>query len=226
MKNSVSMQYALYAIFLVLFNAVFFVMGGLDHKASVWISWVFIHFAYAMLLCTPRLCQAGKNASVLGWALIAVSSAYFLLAFVVGVIFILVAPDGYKAAFLVQLCLAGLYGVVLLSNMIANTHTVEALESRHPQIEYIKTITARLESLLENVADKQARKKVEAAFDEIHSSPVKSHPTMAEVESKLLASVAELENAVEAQDNSRISASADSLLKSIKERNRQMCLHH
>jgi hypothetical protein len=104
----------------VLFNIVFFLLGGIEHNVSVWLSYGFIHFAYLMLLLTSKLIPDGKNSAVLGNPLYAISTVYFLVEFLIGVIFILLSLNGYKTALLLQLCLAGFYGFVLISNLIAN----------------------------------------------------------------------------------------------------------
>ena len=55
----------LYLIFLIVFNLIFYMVGGTDHPASVWISYFFIHFAYVMLVCTPFLTKKGRDAALL-----------------------------------------------------------------------------------------------------------------------------------------------------------------
>ena len=114
-------------VFLIVFNVVFFVAGGTDHPASVWISYGFIHLAYIMLLITPFLIRKSTNTAVLGFPLYSISSAYFIVAFIVGLIFIFTHPESYKAALIVQVIIAGIYAVMLISHMIANESTGNAL---------------------------------------------------------------------------------------------------
>ena len=121
-------------VFLVIFNVLFFVLGGAEHNVSVWVSYGFVHFAYFMLLLTPALIHKGKSAAVFGFSLYSISAAYFLVELVTGTVFILVSPDDYVAALLVQFCFAGLYGVVLVSQIIANVHTAYAEERRQYHI--------------------------------------------------------------------------------------------
>ena len=125
-KNSV-LWIILDLIFLVVFNTVFFVAGGFDHPASVWISYGFIHFSYLMVIITPFLIRKSSSAAVFGFSLYSISSAYFLLEFVVGLIFILIKSDSFKAALVVQIIIAGFYGVLLISNLIANESTAESV---------------------------------------------------------------------------------------------------
>ena len=117
-------------VFLIVFNVVFFVAGGTEHSASVWISYGFIHFAYIMLLITPFLIRKSTNTAVLGFPLYSISSAYFIVVFVVGLIFIFTHPDSYKAALIVQVIIAGIYAVMLISHMIANENIANNIE-RH-----------------------------------------------------------------------------------------------
>ena len=213
-------------IFLVVFNVLFFTLGGDEHHASVWISYVFIHFAYLMLLFTPKLIRSGKSRAVFGFSLYVISASYFLIAFVTGIIFILAAPESYKAALVVQLCIAGLYGILFVSHMLANEYTAEAEEKRQYQIAYVKDASAKMKCLLDSISDKETKKRVERVYDAIYSSPVKSHPNLAQKENQILQSINELEHAVTAGNKEGILSVANSLLFSINERNNLLKSFH
>ena len=222
MKKTNILWSILNLIFLIVFNAVFFVAGGIEHNASVWISYGFIHFSYFMLLLTPKLIREGKSSAVYGFSLYSISAVYFLIEFVTGLVFILVASESYKTAFLIQLCIAGLYGITLVSHMIANERTAEAEEKRHHQVAYIKDASVRLKSLLENISDKETKKKIEKVYDALYSSPVKTHHNLALMENNILMSTYELENAVSSGNKQNIISLTESLLSAINERNRQL----
>jgi len=226
MKKEHMLWIILNSIFLIVFNALFFVLGGFERNESVWISYGFIHFAYFMLLLTPKLTRRRTSWTALGFPLYTVSAMYFLAEFFVGVLFILIALDGYKVALLIQLCLAGLYGIVLIANMIANEYTVDAEEKRQDQIEYVKNASAKLKGLLENIGDKEAKKKVERVYDAISSSPVKSHPDLAQMEDHILGSIRTLEEAVSAGNKDSIIALAGSLEATIHERSERLKIYN
>jgi len=207
------------SIFLVVFNVLFFVLGGTEHNTSVRMSYAFIHFAYFMLLLTPKLVDKRKNLAVFGYSLYSISSIYFLTQFFIGILFILVAPEGYKAALSVQLCIAGLYGIILVSYMIANEHTASAEEKRQVEIAYVKNASIKLKSLLERINDKETKKSVERVHNTIYSSPAKSHPDLAEMETQILESINELESTVATSDKEKIISTASALLVLVNERN-------
>jgi len=213
-------------IFLIIFNVLFFVLGGVEHNMSVWISYGFIHFAYFMLLITPKLIRGGKSVAVFGFSLYSISAVYFLIEFFTGVIFTLASPENYKAALLVQLIIAGLYGILLVSNLLANEYTADAEEKRQPQIAYIKDASLKLKGLLENINDKETKKKVERVYDAIYSSPVKSHPNLTQKESQILQSVNDIEREVTAGNKENIISTANALLLLINERNNLLKSFH
>ena len=77
--------------FIVAFNAIFFVVAGFDHPASVWIAYAMIHLSYGMFVCTPLFVRKGKTVMETAGPLFILSAANFALHFVVGLIFMLVS---------------------------------------------------------------------------------------------------------------------------------------
>lgn len=208
-------------IFLAVFNTVFFVAGGTDHTASVWISYGFIHFAYLMVLVTPFLIRKSSSAAVFGFSLYSISSTYFLLEFVVGLIFIFMKSESYKASLIVQVIVAGIYAVLLLSHLIANEHTADSVERHEEEVAYIKTASSRVKALIGKANDKKANKEIEKAYDTLHSSPSKTVATVRSIESNVMNKVAELEGAVSDQDTATIITIAGEIVALMEERNRK-----
>lgn len=211
-------------IFLAVFNTVFFVAGGTDHTASVWISYGFIHFAYLMVLVTPFLIRKSSSAAVFGFSLYSISSTYFLLEFVVGLIFIFMKSESYKASLIVQVIVAGIYAVLLLSHLIANEHTADSVERHEEEVAYIKTASSRVKALIGKANDKKANKEIEKAYDTLHSSPSKTVTTVRSIESNVMNKVAELEGAVSDQDTATIITIAGEIVALMEERNRKIRL--
>lgn len=211
-------------VFLAVFNTVFFVAGGTEHPASVWISYGFIHFAYLMVLATPLLTRKSSSASVFGFALYSVSSCYFILELVVGLIFVFVRSDSYKASLIVQIIIAGIYAVMLLSNMIANEHTADNIERHEDEVAYIKNASSRVKLLVGKANDKKANKELEKTYDLLHSSPTRSIATVKSLEEQINNKVSELEDAVSSNNTSQIITVAGVIASMVEERNRKIRL--
>lgn len=210
------------AIFPILFNAVFFILGRSEPPASVWISYAFVHIAYISILVTPYLVRKGKSAVVFGYALFTVSYTYFLIELVAGVIFILVAPPNFRVAFLVQLCLAGIYGAIFISNMLVNENTAVEEERYQPQIDYMKNARMEMAAIVNSISDRETRRKLEKAYDAINASQANSHPRVAALESEILEMIASLRHSVRTTEQVVIPKQVEMLLQMINERNRQL----
>lgn len=226
MKKTHTLWVMMDLVFLIVFNVMFFIIGGTDHKVSVWISYGSIHFAYFILLVTPLLVCKGQSKAVFGFSLYSLSYAYFFTELITGMIFIFVSPESYIAALLVQLCIAGVYAVLMMSNMIANERTAEAEEKRQYEIDYVKKAAAELASIMSGISDGDTRREIEKVHDAISTSPVKSHPSVLSLETQLLAGIAILRSVIRANKRESIIAQSDTLLTMINERNRQLKFVH
>lgn len=224
MKKSNVLWVILALVLLILFNAVFFIAGGADHPASVWISYGFIHFAYFLLVVTPYLIRGGADAAVFGFSLYSISAAYNIVEFLTGTIFILVAPEDYKAALLVQLVITGIYAIFLASHMIANVRTADIQEGRQPQLAYIKKASSEISSILDRVNDKQLIKKLKNIYDAISTSPVKTHPDVEQLEFQILSGINELRISCNAGRGDVAETRAEALLLLVVERNKRLRL--
>ena len=209
-------------VFLIVFNVVFFVAGGTKHEATVWISYGFIRFAYIMMLITPFLVKKSTNTAVLGFPLYSISSAYFLVAFIVGLIFIFTHPESYKMSLIVQVIIAGIYAIMLISNMIANEHTAESVERHEMELRYVKDASAHLKSIMDSVSDKAMRKKIERLYDLLHSSPAKSNSTVRDYELAVLDHIDALENDLSRGDIPAANATISKIERNASERNRRL----
>lgn len=222
MKRKNTMWSILYLIFLVVFNLIFYTLGGINHPASVWISYFFIHFAYLFLLATPFFVRKGREtgtfSAVLGW----ISATYFGIELVVGILFILIPPKGIKGALIVQVLILAVYLFVLISNMIANEQTETAIERHSKDLCYVKTASVRMRSIMEKVGDRVLLKKIEKVYDVLRCSPVKSSSAAKEIEQRVFKELDSLERAVSMGDEEGINTSAETLYALVVERNHRL----
>jgi uncharacterized membrane protein len=118
-------------LFLIVFNSLFFILGDVENfTSSVWISYGFIHFAYFVLLLTPLLVRKSNVEADYRRPLYFITGTYFLIEFLVGITFILIALNTIKTTLIVQTILAALFLGWLLVHLIANEHTANSLAKR------------------------------------------------------------------------------------------------
>lgn len=211
-------------VFLVIFNVVFFVLGGTEHSASVWISYGFIHFSYIMLMITPKLIRKSSSSAVFGFSLYSISSAYFLIAFIVGVIFVFVRSESYKVSLVSQVIIAGLYLIMLISHMIANEHTADSIERHEMELQYVKESSAKIKGIMGSVEDRKLKKQIEKAYDLIHGSQTKSNNAARDYELTVMDLLEVLEQNIKRNDLVAASTTLDKIIKNAEERNRRVRL--
>ena len=206
-------------VFLVIFNLFFFVLGGTNHPASVWISYGFIHFAYIMTLLTPVLSGSGTHDAAFGLSIYAVSTVYFAVEFVVGLIFVFVGAETFVAALLVQVAIAGLYLIALFTFLLANEHTAGTISRRDSDAAFIKSECARLKILAERMHNPEANKSIGRVYDLLHASPIASNDAAYPAECEISNKITELEKAVKADDAGAVVALCKEITLIIGERN-------
>ena len=207
------------SVFLILFNTIFFVAGGNEHPASVWISYAFIHFAYIMLLITPLLIRKCSSAAVFGFSLHSISYFYFFAEFVAGLIFIFAKGESYKPSLLTQIVIAGIYIILLIVNMIANENTADSIDRHERELVFIKESSSRVKLLIGKLSDKKADKELEKLYDLIHSSPARSSESVQNIEITIVNRIIDLEYAVRSDDNENTINICKKIISLVEERN-------
>ncbi len=224
MNKKTVLQILLDLVFVIVFNVVFFLSAGTEHPASVWISYGFIHFSYLMILLTPFLTRKSSSSAVFGFSIYTISSVYFFIEFIVGLVFIFLRQEEINVALIVQIIIAGIYAIMLISNLIANENTADSIEKHENEVDYIKTTASRVKALMGSSADKKANKEVEKLYDLIHSSPAKSHSTVKNLEIQALNKISDLEQAVDINDINLIIAISGEIADLYEQRNRKLRL--
>lgn len=109
---------AFFAIPLILFNVLFFLIAGTVHAASVWISYAWIQFAFLLLIFTPLLARRTENGPVYKITLALISGIYCAVEFVIGLIVIVLRPEGVRLPIIAQVVPFCLYLFVLLGDLL------------------------------------------------------------------------------------------------------------
>ena len=225
-KKKVVLGILLDLAFLIVFNVCFFVIGGTNHTAAGWLAYGFIHFAYIMVLLTPVLARKSFPVYIWGLTIAGISTTYFIVEFIVGIIFIVLNHDSIKVDLVVQVIIAGLYLVTLLANMIANETTADNIARNKDEVAFIKNASSRVKALMDKFDDKKANKAVEQVYDLIHSSPSKSCVAAQSYENDVVNKIGELESYVSSNDKGQAVRVAGEIVELMEERNRKVRSAH
>ena len=196
MKKTKIMGWIVRLLFLVAFNAIFFIVAGFDHPASVWIAYAMIHITYLMFICTPLFTRFEKTSMETGAPLVMLSAINFALHFLVGLIFMLVAPEKCKFEIVLYIILLTIYLVVFFTLMFANSHTEASAKRQAKEVFFIKNQASKLKMLIGRIADPELNKALETVADNMHASPSRSGGVAASVESSITMKVIDIEMAI------------------------------
>ena len=180
------------SVLLIAFNLIFFIVSGLTHTISVWISYTFIHISYVMLLLTPLFTHNNKTKFILGMSISAISYIYFMIDLTCGIMFIIFLSDKLIIPLIVNIVLLALYLLLLISVVLTNERTNTNLQIHEAEMKYIDKASSGLENLSIMIDDKNLLKKVNKAYDIISASPVHSDESVKSIENEVLTIIDEM----------------------------------
>ena len=212
------------AIFPLLFNLMFFTLGGADHPASVWISYAWIHVAYLIVIATPLFTRKTQSAMILRFATGQISWLYFCIELIIGLIFIFIGADGIKASVIIQSIPFCLFLFLFLLNMLHNEHTADNEQRRAVEISFIKTASSKAKFLMNSTSDVALKNKLEKVYDLIHSSPSRSYPSVKELENNVMMMLGELGMVLEENNVDEANKLVRKIQYTMEERNRTVAL--
>lgn len=208
-------QLALYSVFILLFNALFFLLVSFPQPASVWIAYGFIHLSYAAMLLSPLMRGRARKSRAFAFSTFGASALYFLAVLGSGVLTIILAPESFQWALAAQLVLLGGYLLLLLPSLIANEYAAKPLPKHYRNLPFVQTARKQLDPHRSNAY-------VQALIELLKQSSTKSHPDLASDEQRILAMVDQLVQAAETGATGTVSALAGDITQALEQRNAQL----
>ena len=208
-------------IFLIVFNVLFFLLGGTERSDTEWVCYGFIHAAYLCLLITPLFCNTGKGETVLSASLYLRALFYFFTELVIGLGFIWY--NAYNTISIVwpaiiQGVMLAIFLILQLMSVLANDATKASLDKQRHERVYIRSLAENLKEAMRQVNDPTLRKQMANCYESLRSSSIESFPEAAAAEMELEGAVNTLCSAIEIGDVSQLSQQIQSVQVAIKRR--------
>lgn len=217
MKNTF-VKIVISLIFLIIFNLIFFLGGGLEHSASNWTSYGFVTFAYLCLLATPLLAK-GSTSAILEGSLWLRAAKYFLAELVVGTILMLIDPESVMWPVVIQTIMLGYFLVLQLMSVLANDATTESLNKQREESFARQILIDQLQMSARDVKDQMVKPAVNRCLDALQNQPIETFPEAAEADFAVSTAVESLCNAIATGDSAQIKTVADALMRALQQRN-------
>lgn len=206
-------------IFLIGFNAMFFLLGGTERTDTEWICYGFIHTAYLCLLCTPVLCNAGKGETVLSASLYLRALFYFFTELVAGVGFLWYSPESPVWPVVIQGSLLMVFLILQLMSVLANDATRTSLTKQRHERVYIRSLAENLREAMHQVSDPCLRKQMATCYESLNGSSLESFPEAIDAELELENAVNTLCSFVEQGNTSQLGQQIKNVKKAMQHRN-------
>lgn len=223
MKNNV-VKVLLALVFLVVFNILFFVIGGVTHSTSCWISYAFIHLSYACILLVPVVTVHDKGTAVLTGALYLVSLGYFVVELIVGSAFIFLGLSNITIPLIIQLVIFAVFAYKFLLTLLANDQTYKSMRKQKLENFYIQSMAQNVRSFIAEYKGGDYQRIIEKVYNSLNESSLESFPEVAAEESKLRDSVDEFCDVLENKKNDQIESLGKKVLRCIQDRNTKISL--
>lgn len=207
-------------IFLIVFNVLFFLLGGTERSTTEWICYGFIHAAYLCLLATPLFCNAGKGETVLSASLYLRALFYFFTELVVGIGFLWYNAESPTWPAIVQSVLLMTFLILQLMSVLANDATKASLAKQREERIYIRSLAENLKETMRIVTDPVLRKQMASCYESLNSSSLESFPEAIDAELELENAVNTLCSFVERGDTSQLGKQIQSVQEAMKLRNK------
>ena len=192
-------------IFLIVFNALFFILGGTERTTTEWVCYGFIHVSYLCLLSTPLFCNAGKGETVLSASLYLRALFFFFTELIVGICFLWYNPESYSWPAIVQGILLAAFLILQLMSVLANDATKASIAKQRQERIYIRSLAENVKDAMRHVSDSTLRKQMASCYETLNSASIESFPEAAAAELELEGAVNALCAAADMGDAQQIS---------------------
>lgn len=210
------------AVFIILLNVGLFSFASIS-LTSFWISWVFIHIAFVITVCILVLSVSEQKKLFFAYSESAITTYYFLIELVAGLVMIFQFAFLPVVAFVVQMIILAAFGMAFVSTKMMNKNIDREEKVREVELYQFK-------SLLESMKDVQMqidysapyKKIVEHAYDAMAASQVKSSPEVREIEQYIMELIGQLKQSVIAGDEKEVCDLCKSIENAVAKRNREL----
>ena len=206
-------------IFLIVFNTLFFLLGGTERTTTEWVCYGFIHAAYLCLLSTPLFCNAGKGDSILSASLYLRALFFFFTELIVGICFLWYNSDSYLWPVIVQCVLLAIFWILQLMSVLANDATKSSLTKQKQERVYIRSLAENVKESMRKVSDSVLRKQMTSCYEALISSSIESFPEAAAAEMELEVAVNALCSAADVDDSKMLNLLIQNVQVALKHRN-------
>lgn len=219
MNSKQIMRTVVYIGYIIIYNLIFFMKGGMDSSVAGWIAYGFVWLAILISYIAPLYCKNYKRIPENLVTNYTFSWIYSAVTIVFNAIVILLKIKSVPLTLILNLIFVVFYLQQLFYSLRVNYEVETNLERTDAERQFVRDVSKKLQMCRQMTDDAVLKKEIEKAYDAVRSCPLKSNDMAMNYEIKIIGLVDTLESKMDNNQNQEIPGILQDILNNVKKRN-------
>lgn len=219
MNSKQIMRTVVYIGYIIIYNLIFFMKGGMDSSTAGWIAYGFVWLAILISYIAPLYCKNYKRIPENLVTNYTFSWIYSAVTIVFNAIVILLKIKSVPLTLILNLIFAVLYLQQLFYSLRVNYEVETNLERTDAERQFVRDVSKKLQMCRQMTDDAALKKEIEKAYDAVRSCPLKSNDMAMNYEIKIIGLTDTLESKMDNNQNQEVPGIVQDILSNVKKRN-------
>lgn len=219
MNSKQIMRTVVYIGYIIIYNLIFFMKGGMDSSVAGWIAYGFVWLAILISYIAPLYCKNYKRIPENLVTNYTFSWIYSAVTIVFNAIVILLKIKSVPLTLILNLIFVVFYLQQLFYSLRVNYEVETNLERTDAERQFVRDVSKKLQMCRQMTDDDVLKKEIEKAYDAVRSCPLKSNDMAMNYEIKIIGLVDTLESKMDNNQNQEIPGIVQDILNNVKKRN-------
>lgn len=213
------MRTVVYIGYIIIYNLIFFMKGGMDSSVAGWIAYGFVWLAILISYIAPLYCKNYKRIPENLVTNYTFSWIYSAVTIVFNAIVILLKIKSVPLTLILNLIFVVLYLQQLFYSLRVNYEVETNLERTDAERQFVRDVSKKLQMCRQMTDDAVLKKEIEKAYDAVRSCPLKSNDMAMNYEIKIIGLTDTLESKIDNNQNQEVPGIVQDILNNVKKRN-------
>lgn len=219
MNSKQIMRTVVYIGYIIIYNLIFFMKGGMNSSVAGWIAYGFVWLAILISYIAPLYCKNYKRIPENLVTNYTFSWIYSAVTIVFNAIVILLKIKSVPLTLILNLIFVVFYLQQLFYSLRVNYEVETNLERTDAERQFVRDVSKKLQMCRQMTDDAALKKEIEKAYDAVRSCPLKSNDMAMNYEIKIIGLVDTLESKMDNNQNQEIPGIVQDILNNVKKRN-------
>lgn len=219
MNSKQIMRTVVYIGYIIIYNLIFFMKGGMNSSTAGWIAYGFVWLAILISYIAPLYCKNYKRIPENLVTNYTFSWIYSAVTIVFNAIVILLKIKSVPLTLILNLIFVVLYMQQLFYSLRVNYEVETNLERTDAERQFVRDVSKKLQMCRQMTDDAALKKEIEKAYDAVRSCPLKSNDMAMNYEIKIIGLTDTLESKMDNNQNQEVPGIVQDILNNVKKRN-------